>query len=237
MRVWHKISDFFENGDLTPFAVLVSIAHYGPVLVAHDNSIVAWMVGIIIDMLHFRSVRFAVKRPSWIHTAVAFLTTLMATAYHWRFYDGDWLLALPIPIGIAIMAYHAAERDNEESELSRLRREIDSVVSRSDRMATRLDTITAERDKLLSEHDAILSDYGSAVVERDVARQEVDKLIIQIDEVSVERDKLLSERNKLSPIHVAYIEEIATGVLPNGEFSEKYGIGKSTLKRINSIFR
>lgn len=111
MKPWERITHFFEYGDLTPLAVIVSVAHYGPVLVAHgEHWAVAWTVGIITDMIHFRTIRQAIKQQGW-WLPLALLTTLMATMYHYRFYGGDWLLALPIPVGIAILAYHAASTD------------------------------------------------------------------------------------------------------------------------------
>lgn len=114
-NLWHRLAVFFEHGDLTPFAVIISIAHYGPVLAAHgENVIVAWLVGTIVDLIHFRTVRrlFQVQGRRRIigHGIVALMTTAIATMYHFRFYSGDWLLALPIPIGIGILAQHAATR-------------------------------------------------------------------------------------------------------------------------------
>lgn len=121
MNKWHKLATFFEDGDLTPLAVLVSIAHYGPVLVAHgENVIVAWSVGALIDLLHFRTVRrlFRAKGNRAIvgYALIALLTTFMAAGYHYRFYQGDWLLALPIPLGIAVLAQHAASKRQEETD-------------------------------------------------------------------------------------------------------------------------
>lgn len=118
-NLWHKLANFFEHGDLTPFAVIISIAHYGPVLAAHgENTLVAWMVGTIIDLIHFRTVRrlFQVQGTRRImgHGAIALMTTAIATMYHLRFYNGDWLLALPIPIGIGILAQHAATKAGQD---------------------------------------------------------------------------------------------------------------------------
>lgn len=118
-NLWHKLSSFFEDGDLTPLAVLISVAHYGPVLVEHgENVIVAWAVGALVDLLHFRTVRrlfqASGRRAVIGHAFIALLTTFMAAGYHYRFYNGDWLLALPIPIGIAVLAQHAASQKQGE---------------------------------------------------------------------------------------------------------------------------
>lgn len=107
-----RILDWFEQGDLVPLAVVISVAHYGPVLVAHGEFwLVAWVVGALIDLLHFRSVRYAFSSRLWLAGLVAVATTVMAMGYHLRFYQGDWLLALPIPVGIAILAWHASEKE------------------------------------------------------------------------------------------------------------------------------
>ena len=122
MNIWKRLTHFFEYGDLTPLAVIISVAHYGPVLEAHGEYwLVAWIVGAIIDLLHFRSVRRLFQangRQSIVgHALIAIVTTITAVGYHLRFYDGDLLLALPIPIGIAILAQHAAGRELVETNM------------------------------------------------------------------------------------------------------------------------
>lgn len=108
-NLWNRIAHFFEYGDLTPLAVLVSVAHYGPVLVAHgEHAVIAYIIGTLVDMLHFRTVRRVVFSFNYKEAAIAVLTTAMALGYHMRFYSYDLLLAVPIPLGIAILAYHAA---------------------------------------------------------------------------------------------------------------------------------
>lgn len=129
---WHKISTAFEYGDLTPLAVVISVGHYGPVLAEKgDNVVVAWMVGALIDLLHYRTVRrlFQVNGRKRVigHALIAIATTLMAMGYHIRFYEGDWLLAAPIPFGIAILAQHAAAQKVEQGE-SRWRKRVRAVI-------------------------------------------------------------------------------------------------------------
>jgi hypothetical protein len=126
---WHRLAQFFEDGDLTPFAVLISIVHYGDVLAAHgEHAIVAYAIGTLVDLIHFRTIRRAFmphnnRQETIVNWLVAAITTFMASMYHWRFYEGDYLLALPIPVGIAILAYHAADKQSRtlaENETSGL---------------------------------------------------------------------------------------------------------------------
>ncbi len=113
LPTWKDLAHFFEHGDLTPIAVIISVAHYGPVLNdKSDHIIVAFLVGALIDLIHFRTVRrlFQVSGRNRIigHGVIAVMTTIIAAGYHLRFYENDLLLALPIPIGIGILAQHAA---------------------------------------------------------------------------------------------------------------------------------
>lgn len=126
------LTQWFEEGDLTPLAVIISVAHYGPVLVAHgEHWFVAWAVGALIDLLHFRSIRHFTRNLSVMSGIVALATTLMASMYHLRFYENDWLLALPIPVGIAVLAWHAAEkaRQDDTSQAQAVRKELELVAT------------------------------------------------------------------------------------------------------------
>lgn len=137
-KYWHSLSSFFEDGDLTPFAVIISIAHYGPVLAKHgEHIIVAYAIGTLVDLIHFRTIRRAfmphrTKGETAVNWLVAIVTTAMATMYHLRFYSGDWLLSLPIPLGVAILAYHAAGSRVEE------KREVERQEKRESRRQPRL---------------------------------------------------------------------------------------------------
>lgn len=224
-NIWDRTATFFESGDLTPLAVAISVAHYGPVLVLHgEHWLIAFLVGALIDLLHYRTVRrlFQVTGRNQVigHALIATVTTAMAMGYHLRFYGGDWLLAAPIPVGIAILAQHAAaqkadgERDKEAA----------------------LDTAIAERDKAASERDTLLSQVTRLQAERDAA-------VAQARETAAERDKLA---RKLAngvvhldrlPVRLAdYVTTVASGGTPNGDFTDKHGVGVSTLDRTNRMF-
>ena len=111
-NLWNRASSFFEHGDLVPFAVIISIWHFAKALIAQGENVgVAVASGIFVDMLHFRTVRYAVNRRSKNAVLVAMLTTGMSYGFHLLFYtaDGfeviDLLLAIPLPVGIPILAW------------------------------------------------------------------------------------------------------------------------------------
>lgn len=173
---WHRLATFFEDGDLTPFAVLVSVAHYGPVLVAHgENVIVAWAVGALIDLLHYRTVRrlFQVKehRAMIGYALIALLTTFMAAGYHLRFYAGDWLLALPIPLGIAVLAQHAASKpvDGRLALVKLFRNRVKAVVRIARRYQAQMVQIEMERDTAGERLESALQELESERKRRESA--------------------------------------------------------------------
>ena len=161
-NLWQSTTHFFEHGDLTPFAVVISVAHYIPVLTAHGEWwFVAALVGSLIDLLHFRTVRQAVNRKSLVDVTIALLTTGMATAYHWRYYEGDWLLALPIPVGIAILAYHAsgnAGTSEIDEELIRLRTENNRLLGEAAEHHTTVTKLQTDIARLQTKIKSIQSD-------------------------------------------------------------------------------
>ena len=68
-KTWVRIAEFFETGDLVPFAVIISIYHYYKALEpAGDPVWVAIPVALFVDLVHFRTVR----RPSFQPTGRLF---------------------------------------------------------------------------------------------------------------------------------------------------------------------
>lgn len=115
LSLWQRVANFFESGDLVPFAVVVSSFHFVTALVVYGGEAwpVAVLVGIFVDMLHYRTIRYAVRgQRTRAAVALAVLTTAMSYVFHLLFYvDGgalEWvylLLAAPLPLGIFILAW------------------------------------------------------------------------------------------------------------------------------------
>jgi hypothetical protein len=113
VKLWHRFTYWLEKGDLVPFLVIASAYHYVVVLWQHDPWWVAVPIGILVDLGHYRTViiaaRYRVKggKPSTfvLRWSVAGILTAVSLMYHWRFYGGDFWLAVPIPVLIAALAY------------------------------------------------------------------------------------------------------------------------------------
>lgn len=110
-RAWAAAADWLEKGDLVPLMIAVSAYHYIRVLWGDDPWPVAVLVGVLVDLGHYRTVKIAARYTGkrkhvligrWV---VALAMTAVSLSYHWRFYDGDWWLAAPMPVLIAVLAY------------------------------------------------------------------------------------------------------------------------------------
>lgn len=162
LPTWKDLAHFFEHGDLTPIAVIISVAHYGPVLNdKSDHIIVAFLVGALIDLIHFRTVRrlFQVSGRNRIvgHGVIAVMTTIIAAGYHLRFYENDLLLALPIPIGIGILAQHAAANVHDIT-VDRWRNRVKLLLTVGKKLRASVMELTT-RVSVLQSHVARLQGY------------------------------------------------------------------------------
>lgn len=101
-----RILHYFETGDLVPFLVVVSVAHFIGALANRDALPVAVAVGIAVDVGMYRVVKAALKhgRVWWF---VALLVTLISFGYHLEYYGLSWqgvLFAAPLPFLIIALA-------------------------------------------------------------------------------------------------------------------------------------
>lgn len=221
--MFKKMIDWFEDGDLVPLAVVISVAHYGPVLMAHGEFwVVAWAVGVMIDLLHFRSVRYAFSSRVWLAGLVAAATTVMAMGYHLRFYDGDWLLAAPIPVGIAILAWHASEKERGvvDGKLSVVNGELQGLRKELAALAERLQ----ERESDLQEREGALqvAERRAQAAERHMKEVERDALAMR------------AAWKKLGPLGQDIYALVTGGGITQAEIASKHGISESKVSRLKA---
>ena len=122
---WQQFAKFLHTANLIPLVVIISTYHYYQALRSHDPMLIAIPMALFVDLLHFRTVQRAVqtKKTMWQLTAV--FTTSLAFGLQWMFYsqpgeDGTliwWqtiLFASIVPIGLAIMAWHHEQQEEEQ---------------------------------------------------------------------------------------------------------------------------
>jgi hypothetical protein len=149
---WQRVANFFESGDLVPVAVVVSSVHFVTALVVYGGESwpVAVLVGVFVDMLHYRTIRYAVRGRSRTAIILAALTTAMSYVFHLLFYidGGAWepvylLLAAPLPFGIFILAWQQEQARAEAQQAD----------------ATAAQTLADDHKKLQAAHKELQGDY------------------------------------------------------------------------------
>ncbi len=93
------------------------------------------------------------------------------------------------------------------------------VLSDVSEIDNEVDSELADMKKALSKARRMLT---TAERERDTAVQRLDTEVLNVDNVP--------------PLLAEYVEMVAKGIVPNGEFSDKHDKGVSTLARTNSLF-
>ncbi len=158
-----QISRFFEYGDLVPFAVLISSYNYAMALTAWGEAvIIAIAQGILIDMLHFRTVRQAVRSKTIASTFVAILTTVLSFGVHLLFYaydaeTGMWNLSIPaiglalsLPVAIPVLAW-LNQQDKDSVVVTAVKRVLNGVKDELKKVKVALNT--AESKLKVAEDD------------------------------------------------------------------------------------
>lgn len=219
--MWNRIVRWIEDGDLTPLAMIISVAHYGPVLVSHgEHVVVAWVVGAMMDLLHFRSVRYVFQKSGWVSGLVAAATTIMATGYHLRFYGNDWLLALPIPIGIGILAWHAAEKRRAQEAAGEEDRRLAEAASRVAALESQLQA----SESAMQASEMRVQAAESAVKASDKAVKALEKALAQ------ERQKLQA----VNPLAQDVIALMTGAELTQREIATRHGVSETQVSRLKA---
>ena len=119
-KLWRGLVNWFENGDLLPLIIIVSVPHYGHVLASYDYWPVAAVIGALVDLGHYRTIKafLAGKGGAWM-----VVMTVFSLGFHWSFYvtggAGLWaglFFAAAVPVVIFALSFIAkSERLSEKA--------------------------------------------------------------------------------------------------------------------------
>ena len=229
---WQKVSHWFENGDLVPLAVLISVGHYGPVLMAHgENWLVAWAVGTLMDLLHFRAVRWAFHKPGVMAGLVAIATTVMAAGYHFRFYNGDLLLALPIPLGIAVLAWQATATKEDYAAQA----QAEAAAAQAKAAQAQAEAAAAQQQAEAAQVDAEAAQVAAvaaheALEEARVKMQRMQRQLERLQKLEGAAQQWEALMQKAGPLGQGVVQYLA-GQLDASAAAELAGVHPDTVKR------
>lgn len=122
--------------------------------------------------------------------------------------------------------------------VARLKQAIDNLQAKYDSQTAMLGGATRKHDKALAELDKARQELVTIRQSVDTIRQERDTAIAERDKALSDLDSSLSQRGiDLSTLPAPlsrYVELVASGVTPNGQLVNEFGIGESTMTRVNS---
>lgn len=235
---YQNVARFFEQGDLVPFAVLTSAWHFIQALIKHGEAIpVAIATGIFVDMLHFRTVRKAVDEKNGRAWLVAVLTTAVSYIFHLLFYvahvgpDGaviyDWsfiafFMALPLPIGIPILAWQQATK-SDPGVVKLWRKRVKAVIRIARRYESQLKEAVIEMKRV----EKRVKELETAVAKRE---SEIERLERRIEELK-EAGEILQHFN---PVVKDIGRMLAGAEITQDEIAAAHEISPATVSRLKS---
>ena len=234
---WKRIAGFFESGDLVPFAVLVSAYHFvNALMVFGEWQPIAVAQGLLIDMLHFRTVRRAVQSKGAAAKWIALLTTAMSLAFHYLFFtagidaagevviDWNWLallLAAPLPLSIPILAWQQATTQQETADT--LQSDYNELQDVHNAIREEYKALQDGSTRLQKQYKSMQSDYKSLQTQHTAAQDASKRQQAQIDQLqkqwaAVQNDlkawqKLNPEYKALARFNVGQIDAEQTAAI------------------------
>jgi hypothetical protein len=234
-----KLSDLIHRLNLLPLLIVVSVYHYYQALSLHDPLPVAAAFAVGLDLTHYTVIRRAAHTRSWQWVLTGIPTTLIVFSLQYFFYAATpaggqalstyqaLIFASVVPLCITILAVvnEAKAIEYGQDLIAKLTAERDSLRGRLGAATTKTNRALAERDMAMTERDKALSAYDELLAERDAALVERDRL----------RARAVVDLSELPPPLARYVELVAEGVTPNGELTNEFGIGQSTMERFNAV--
>ena len=105
MSIVKRFVNWIENGDLIPTIIAVSVPHYARVLAQYDFWAVAAIIGFLVDIGHYRTIKTYLRGNGWGWMVVL---TVFSVGFHMAFYvlggAGGWSIVLGCAIPVVIFA-------------------------------------------------------------------------------------------------------------------------------------
>lgn len=159
MNIIKRFVNWVENGDLIPAIIAVSVPHYASVLARYDFWPVASIIGFLVDIGHYRTIKIALRGKGWGWMIVL---TAFSVSFHVAFYElggAGWsslfLGAAPPAVIFALAYITRAEK-------------LDSKIVREHQKEH--DVPVLEQVNPVSEHEIPVSEHESKVEHVRLAR-------------------------------------------------------------------
>ncbi len=232
------------------FAPLIpaSFAYHNSINVLELAKVEAFLVAFVVELLGLATVHTFFSLAESLKTAkenkpkhetiilgfmAAFYLAIVVTVNILLDLDHTWeiitarallsLISIPAAVTLSIRNLHKLRQNDDSRDHL-----IASLRGKLGNMTKQLDKAIAERDTAVSEINSVKKNLDAVNYERDTAVKQLAKQQYLIDNGMIKLDKL-------PPRLADYVTMVANGMTPNGQFTDKYGIGESSLTRANSI--
>ena len=238
-----------------PPAIMFSFAAYGALLPVIGQDGATWAAislgisleasGVVIShaTLHFfgKWVNGDKRAAAYLKIAAPMTAAyiIMGVAAIWQFDKSEVIrITGTLAYAVALVMYAASAltiiaHGQEEGAIAKLKKAIADLVSERDTLRGRLGAATRSYNTAVSKRDEAVARLDTLAAERDAALAERDKAVAERDE-AMTRDVI--DVTSLSPQLARYVTLVSSGVTPNGELTDEFNIGASTMKRVNSAF-
>lgn len=129
--VLKKFVNWMENGDLIPAIIAVSIPHYASVLSKYDFWAVAAVLGFLVDVGHYRTIKTYLRGNGAVWMIVL---TVFSTGFHIAFYalGGAGLAAAVIGCAVPAVIFALAFISRKERLDSKVAKSASVPIARQD---------------------------------------------------------------------------------------------------------
>lgn len=103
IKAWSYVVYVFEKMDIVPPIIAVSVVHYAGALQRKDPLIVALIIGFLVDIGHYRSVKAFIRKNELKRFILMLVLTVLTGYYHYLWY-GNLAMTLAIPLLIISLA-------------------------------------------------------------------------------------------------------------------------------------
>lgn len=132
MNIFQRFVNWIENGDMVPLVIAVSVPHYAHVLAQFEFMPVAAVIGFLVDVGHYRTIKL------YLNTGAAgwmIVLTLFSAGFHMAFYaiGGAGLFSFLLGAAPVAVIFALAYITRKEKLDTKLGREFGQAVGQSRR--------------------------------------------------------------------------------------------------------
>lgn len=232
-----RLKQFLTDIELIGLVIIISVYHYYQALAAHDPVLVAGVIAVFVDLLHYKTIERAIGRGRGWWLAGLF-TTALAFSLQFAFYSQQftywhfeaWLFSSIIPFGVALWAIMQGsdERSAWHQKYDELRSRANERVAE---LRSELEVAVNGRDEAVKLHEALLKQHEDTVNQYEA---ELNASENKLQDAESKIKWYESIHKAMNPLHRDIAEMMAFKNTTQTELAEKYGVSTGYVSGIKT---